>query len=38
MEVRIMRRRPDESYHPTLDVRQQDVLLGFIETMDLVDE
>ena len=37
-EKRIVRRRADELHHAAFHVRQQNVLLGFIETMDFVHE
>ena len=38
VEIRIVGRGADEADDPALDVRQQHVLLGFVETVDLVDE
>ncbi len=38
VEIRVVRRRPDEPNNSALDVRQQHVLLRLVETVDLVDE
>ena len=38
VEVRVVSGRSDEPHRASLDVRQEDVLLCFVETMDLVDE
>ena len=38
LEVRVLGRRPDQRDRPVLDVRQQGVLLGLVEAMDLVEE
>ena len=37
-EERILRRCTNENHDAVLDVRQQDVLLGLVEAVDLVDE
>ena len=38
LERRVLRRRAEEDNVAVFDVRQDDVLLRFVETMDLVDE
>ena len=38
LEVRVLRRCPDEGHRPVLDVREQGVLLRLVEAVDLVDE
>lgn len=38
MEERIVRGRADETDDAALDVGQQDVLLGFAEAVDFIDE
>src|SRR4051812_5026493 len=38
VEERIMRRRADEPDGAVLDIRQQNILLGFVEAVNLVDE
>src|SRR5690606_42156775 len=38
LEAGVLRRRPDEGEEPGLDVRQQGILLGLVEAMDLVHE
>jgi hypothetical protein len=38
LEVRVLGRRPDERHEPLLDRRQQRVLLGLVEAVDLVEE
>ena len=38
LEVRVLGRRPDERHEPLLDGRQQRVLLGLVEAVDLVEE
>ena len=38
LEVRVLGRRADEGDGPVLDVRQQGVLLGLVEAVDLVEE
>ena len=37
-EERVLRRRPDQDDDAVLDVRQQHVLLGLVEAVDLVEE
>ena len=38
LEVRVLRRRADQRQRPLLDRRQQRVLLGLVEAVDLVEE
>ena len=38
LEVRVLGRGPDERHEPLLDGRQQRVLLGLVEAVDLVEE
>ena len=38
VEERVHRRRADQAHGAALDIRQQDVLLRFVEAMDFVDE
>ncbi len=38
VKERIVRRRADQPDDAALDIRQQDVLLGFVEPVDFVDE
>ncbi len=38
LEVRVLRRRPDEGDRAVLDVGEEGVLLGLVEAMDLVEE
>ena len=38
LEVRVLGRRADERDRPVLDVRQEGVLLGLVEAVDLVEE
>ena len=38
MEIRVVRRRTNEPHHPALDVRQEHILLRFVETMNFINE
>ena len=38
VEARIMGRAADEAHHACFDIRQQQILLGLIEAVDLVDD
>ena len=38
LEVRVLRRRPDQRHEPVLDRRQERVLLRLVEAVDLVEE
>ena len=38
LEVRVLRRRADQGQQPVLDTRQQRILLGLVEPVDLVEE
>jgi len=38
VETGVVRGRADESHRALLHVRQQEILLRFVETMQLVDE
>ncbi len=38
LEVRVLGRRPDQRHEPLLDRRQERVLLGLVEAVDLVEE
>ena len=38
LEVRVLGRRADQRHEPVLDARQQRVLLGLVEAVDLVEE